>query len=73
MGSISAYKINVITIINNYNKKPVQSFQTITDFIRLIYQKSNEFILLHDPRFIGNEKKYLLECIDSNFVPVLLS
>ena len=23
---------------------------------------------LHDPRFIGNEKKYLNECIVSNFV-----
>jgi predicted AAA+ superfamily ATPase len=66
VGSISAYKISII--INNYNKKPVQSFQTITDFIRSIYQAPNEFIPLHDPRFIGNEKKYLLECIDSNFV-----
>lgn len=29
---------------------------------------SNEFIPLHKPRFIGNEKKYLLDTIDSTFV-----
>lgn len=30
--------------------------------------KSSEFIPLHEPRFIGNEKTYLNECIDSTFV-----
>ena len=29
---------------------------------------TNEFIPLHIPTFIGNEKKYLNECIDSTFV-----
>ena len=29
---------------------------------------TNEFIPLHVPTFIGNEKKYLNECIDSTFV-----
>jgi aminotransferase in exopolysaccharide biosynthesis len=42
--------------------------KAITDFIRSIFYESTEFIPLHDPRFIGNEKKYLTECIDSNFV-----
>jgi aminotransferase in exopolysaccharide biosynthesis len=28
----------------------------------------NDFIPLHRPVFNGNEKKYLIECIDSNFV-----
>ena len=37
------------------------------DFVRSVYGR-NEFIPLHEPRFIGNEKKYLLECIDSTFV-----
>ncbi len=40
------------------------------DFIRLvrdIYQ-TNAFIPLHEPRFIGNEKKYLNDVIDSTFV-----
>ena len=39
------------------------------NFIELsneIYGK--EFISLHRPVFNGNEKKYLIECIDSNFV-----
>ena len=30
--------------------------------------KSSEFIPLHVPKFAGNEKKYLNECIDSTFV-----
>ncbi len=30
--------------------------------------KTTEFIPLHEPRFTGNEKKYLNECIDSTFV-----
>ncbi|MEY5000875.1 MAG: UDP-4-amino-4-deoxy-L-arabinose--oxoglutarate aminotransferase [Bacteroidota bacterium] len=29
---------------------------------------SQDFIPLHEPRFIGNEKQYLNECIDSTFV-----
>ncbi len=41
--------------------------QAIVDFIRELY-KTQEFIPLHEPKFIGNEKKYLNECIDSTFV-----
>ena len=41
--------------------------QSIIEFIQDIY-KTKEFIPLHEPRFIGNEKKYLNECIDSTFV-----
>ena len=37
------------------------------DFVRSVYG-TNEFVPLHEPRFVGNEKKYLLECIDSTFV-----
>lgn len=36
-------------------------------FIREIYQ-TQDFIPLHEPRFVGNEKKYLLDTIDSTFV-----
>ncbi len=43
-------------------------FEKIVQFIRETFQQPEGFIPLHDPRFIGNEKKYLLECIDSNFV-----
>lgn len=41
-------------------------FDDIISFIRSLY--GNDFIPLHEPRFIGNEKKYLIECIDSTFV-----
>ena len=33
-----------------------------------IYLILKKFIPLHEPRFIGNEKKYLNDCIDSTFV-----
>ena len=42
-------------------------FEEIINFIQKTY-KASEFIPLHEPRFIGNEKKYLNECIDSTFV-----
>lgn len=41
--------------------------QDIVDFIRKLYGKQ-DFIPLHEPRFNGNEKKYLADCIDSTFV-----
>ncbi|CAM4363267.1 LegC family aminotransferase [Gillisia limnaea] len=37
-------------------------------FIRDIYSSMDDFIPLHEPRFVGNEKKYLLDTIDSTFV-----
>ena len=42
-------------------------FENIIDFIKDKY-KSKDFIPLHEPRFFGNEKKYVNECIDSTFV-----
>ncbi|MCM8570493.1 LegC family aminotransferase [Gramella jeungdoensis] len=36
-------------------------------FIRDYYQRSN-FIPLHEPKFLGNEKKYVCNTIDSTFV-----
>jgi perosamine synthetase len=42
-------------------------FEAIEHFIRGAFN-SNEFIPLHEPRFIGKEKQYLNECIDSTFV-----
>lgn len=35
--------------------------------VRDIY-RTNNFIPLHEPRFLGNEKKYVLDTIDSTFV-----
>lgn len=43
------------------------SYSNLIKFIRDIYQ-TEEFIPLHEPKFFGNEKKYLIECIDSTFV-----
>ena len=40
---------------------------SVINFIKSIY-KTEKFIPLHEPRFVGNEKKYLSECIDSTFV-----
>ena len=42
-------------------------FDSAIDFIQSLYQTNNS-IPLHEPKFIGNEKKYLNECIDSTFV-----
>ena len=42
-------------------------FENVINFIQSTYQ-SKDFIPLHEPKFIGNEKKYLNECIDSTFV-----
>ncbi|MBN2829550.1 MAG: LegC family aminotransferase [Candidatus Cloacimonetes bacterium] len=45
----------------------MDKYTKLIDFIRSIY-KTDAFIPLHEPRFWGNEKKYLIECIDSTFV-----
>ena len=42
-------------------------YEDTIDFIRSIYG-SERVIPLHEPSFIGNEKKYLNDCIDSTFV-----
>ena len=43
-------------------------FNEIIKFIREKYNNTEGFISLHEPRFNGNEKKYLNECIDTTFV-----
>lgn len=43
-------------------------FSDIVLFIRQLYNKTTDIIPLHEPRFIGNEKRYVNECIDSTFV-----
>ena len=42
-------------------------YQHIVEFIQDTYN-TKEFIPLHEPRFTGNEKKYLNDCIGSTFV-----
>lgn len=45
-----------------------ERFPKIIEFIRKLYNKPEGIIPLHAPVFMGNEKKYLNECIDSTFV-----
>lgn len=42
-------------------------FNDFIEFTRKIYSKK-KFIPLHEPKFIGNEKKYLNKCIDTSYV-----
>ncbi|RUM49229.1 MAG: LegC family aminotransferase [Hydrogenothermus sp.] len=44
----------------------MEKFKEIITFIKKLYNK--DFIALQEPVFIGNEKKYVNECIDSTFV-----
>jgi perosamine synthetase len=45
----------------------INQYQSVIDFVRTLYQ-SKDFIPLHEPKFIGNEKTYLNDCVDSTFV-----
>lgn len=42
-------------------------FKTLIEFVQELYQ-TNDFIPLHAPSFVGNEKKYICDTIDSTFV-----
>jgi perosamine synthetase len=42
-------------------------FKEFVEFVHKLY-KTDEYIPLHAATFIGNEKKYLNECIDSTYV-----
>jgi aminotransferase in exopolysaccharide biosynthesis len=44
------------------------TFDQILEFIRSYYDKADGFISLHEPKFNGNERKYVLETIDSTYV-----
>ncbi len=44
------------------------AYNHLIDFIRSTFHEPSEFIPLHDPRFIGNERNYLLDAMDTNFV-----
>jgi len=45
-----------------------EKFAAITSFIRKHYNKPDGFIPLHEPRFVANERKYVMDAIDSTFV-----
>ncbi len=42
-------------------------FKDVVNFVQEQF-KTTEFIPLHEPRFLGNEKAYLIDTIDSTFV-----
>ncbi len=44
-----------------------KKFDKILSFIKNLYMNENP-VPLHAPKFLGNEKKYLLDCIDSTYV-----
>jgi len=44
-----------------------KSFLKLIEFIKSLYP-NQESVPLHAPVFLGNEKKYLMDCIDSTFV-----
>lgn len=46
----------------------MKALKELCDFIRDGYTTSQDFIPLHEPRFIGNEKAYVTDAIDSTFV-----
>lgn len=45
----------------------MEKFQKVVDFVKEQYP-DKDFISLHEPVFIGNERKYVLDSIDSTFV-----
>src|SRR5574344_1361315 len=44
------------------------NYQDFVSFVRETFDGKEGFIILHDPRFIGNERKYIMDAMDSNFV-----
>lgn len=49
-------------------KNNLNTYKQIHDLIRELFNEPLKDIPLHVPSFIGNEKKYLIECVDSTFV-----
>lgn len=46
----------------------MKKFENIINQIKSMYGKERDFIPLHEPKFVGNEKAYVEDCIDSTFV-----
>lgn len=46
----------------------MSKFDQAIQKIKELYGVNRDFIPLHEPLFVGNEKKYLNDCIDSTFV-----
>jgi perosamine synthetase len=46
----------------------MKGFKEVVDYIREVYKTPSAFIPLHEPRFVGKEREYVLDAIDSTFV-----
>ena len=46
----------------------MKGIKEVVEFIREIYKTPSAFIPLHEPRFVGKEREYVLDAIDSTFV-----
>jgi aminotransferase in exopolysaccharide biosynthesis len=46
----------------------MMEINNFVQFVREVFKTESDFIPLHEPRFIGNEKKYVNAAIDSTFV-----
>lgn len=44
------------------------TFDRVISFVRSHYNRPEEFVALHEPLFVGNERKYVIDAIDSTFV-----
>ncbi len=44
------------------------NYEEFNGFVRETFGEKEAFIILHDPRFVGNERKYLMDAMDSNYV-----
>lgn len=42
--------------------------EELVKYIRELFHEPEDFIPLHEPRFVGNERNYVMEAIDSTFV-----
>jgi aminotransferase in exopolysaccharide biosynthesis len=43
-------------------------YNDIAQFIKSTFKVGDNFLPMHEPRFIGNERKYVLDALDSTFV-----
>ncbi len=43
-------------------------YKNIISFIRKTFKEPSAFLPLHEPRFVGNEREYVIDAIDSTFV-----
>jgi perosamine synthetase len=56
-----------VIVLSDFPKISMKKFQEIVDFIKNL-NPEKDTIILHEPVFYGNERKYVLDTIDSTFV-----